>query len=81
MPPLNSLTVAFIGDYSTRLPNVAMFQQLDALLEIGVQRGRLASDYRVYGVRYLAEAHDNGMALFDALKERLTHWDVIINVI
>lgn len=81
VPPLDSLTVAFVGDFSRQAPSEAMLQQLDALLEIGRERGRLAEDYRVNGVRYVAEGGESGKALFDALKERLLHWDVLINVI
>lgn len=75
-----SLTIAFIGDFSALPPAEAQLRQAETLLGEAVQRGHLAANYRAYGVRYLAEAHDNGLALFSALALRWPQWDVLINV-
>lgn len=80
VPASSSLTIAFMGDFSARPPDEALLRQADTLLGEAVQRGHLAANYRAYGVRYLAEAHDNGMALFAELERRWPQWDVLINV-
>lgn len=77
-PPL---TVAFAGDYSARLPSEAQLRQAETLLAEAVLRGRLRPDYRAYGVRYLAEAQDNGDALWRELSRRWwRHYDAVIDV-
>lgn len=78
--PGASLTVAFIGDYSARAPSEAQLRQAETLLGEAVQRGRLTPDYRAYGVRYLAEAADNGDALWAELARRWAHWAAVISV-
>lgn len=84
MPPTNTTTtaaaaaytIAFIGDYSQVAPSQAQMDQAHALTAASVNNGRLHREFRVFGVRTMAESRQALMSAVESCWRR--HWRSVI---
>ncbi|XP_078620532.1 uncharacterized protein LOC144887281 isoform X2 [Branchiostoma floridae x Branchiostoma japonicum] len=63
-----SIAVSFVGDYTSRLPNQAAQDAAKAIINCGVQLGKVTSTYRLRGHRDVKDTECPGDTLYDHIK-------------
>ncbi|XP_052866823.1 peptidoglycan recognition protein-like isoform X3 [Anopheles cruzii] len=69
----DSIGVAFIGNFDQIRPTPRSLEQLDLLLQCGVELGELTDDYQLYGALQLQSTNSPGQRLYAKLQEH-DHW-------
>lgn len=69
----NDVAVAFsiMGDYSHKLPNEEALDAVQAMIECGIQLGKITPDYKMYGHRDVRATECPGDTLYELIKT----WD------
>lgn len=65
--------IAFIGNYNNLAPTDEQMQTLEALLENGVKKGYITSDFKLYGARQWQATQSPGIKLYERLQKH-KHW-------
>ncbi|XP_055842279.1 peptidoglycan-recognition protein SA-like [Episyrphus balteatus] len=68
---LNSLGVAFIGNFTSHLPSPNAFNSLKNLLRCGVNLGELSPNYKILAARQVSNTISPGLPIFGEIQE----WD------
>ncbi|XP_068087076.1 peptidoglycan recognition protein 3 [Anabrus simplex] len=81
-PRYNSISIGicFIGDYRTELPSEEMLNLAQSLIECGIARGSIRSDYKLLGHRQVRSTECPGEALFNHI-QTWSHWDPMIDIV
>lgn len=70
-----SMGIAFIGTFNNEPPPKKQLDACKKLIQKGVELGKIAKDYKLFGHRQLASTLSPGDKLFDILKE----WPHFVN--
>ncbi|PSN41491.1 Peptidoglycan-recognition protein LB [Blattella germanica] len=71
-----SIGISFIGDYRTELPTAEMLSLAKSMIQCGVERGSIASDYKLIGHSQVRRTECPGQALLNEIK-KWPHWEPI----
>nr|XP_022912534.1 peptidoglycan-recognition protein 2 [Onthophagus taurus] len=63
-----SLGLAFIGTYTSKLPNEKQLEAAKKLISCGVEKGELAQKYKLLGGRTVSATQSPGLKLFQEIK-------------
>ncbi|XP_019648044.1 PREDICTED: peptidoglycan-recognition protein SC2-like isoform X2 [Branchiostoma belcheri] len=63
-----SIAVSFVGDYTSRLPNQAALNAAKAIIDCGVQLGKVTSGYRLKGHRDVGSTACPGDTLYSHIR-------------
>ncbi|XP_067015636.2 peptidoglycan-recognition protein SB1 [Anabrus simplex] len=75
-----SIGICFIGDYRAVLPSETMLDLSKSLIECGVDRGSIKSDYKLLGHRQVRPTECPGDALYNLI-QTWPHWDPMIDIV
>lgn len=69
----DSICIAFIGTFIAYPPSRAQLSAAEQLIALGLELGKLSSDYRLFGHRQLAPFESPGLALYKII-QTWPHW-------
>lgn len=69
----DSISIAFIGNYSSIDPTEKQLLATQRLLEVGIENGKLHPNYRLFGHRQLMPTESPGNKLYEIIKT-WPHW-------
>jgi N-acetylmuramoyl-L-alanine amidase len=68
-----------MGDYSNKLPNDAALHAVKAMIECGIQLGKITPDYKMYGHRDVGHTECPGNSLY-SLINTWNHYDTNVPI-
>jgi len=71
-----SIGISFIGTFNSVIPSKAQLHAAQKLIELGVEDGKIASDYKLLGHRQVTETLSPGDALYSVI-QKWPHWSLI----
>ncbi|KAL7734042.1 hypothetical protein ACLKA6_011727 [Drosophila palustris] len=74
LPQESSLVLAFVGDFSVRLPSSCQLEMAEALLRESQRRKKLQPGYQLYALRNVSRGERDA----DALQHQLRHWPAYV---
>ncbi|CAH0555775.1 unnamed protein product [Brassicogethes aeneus] len=64
-----SLGIAFIGNFSDKLPNSKQMKAFKNFLAYGVKTGEIDKDYKLFGARQVSATQSPGLRLYRAIQK------------
>lgn len=67
----NRIAVAFsiMGNYMTRIPNQKAIEALKAIISVGISKGKIEKDYRLYGHKDVGNTKCPGIKLYELISK------------
>jgi hypothetical protein len=69
-----SVSIAVIGDFTERIPTPGAIQAVKGMIRVGVERGVVTPDYKLYGHRDAIATSGPGNCLYKMI-QRWPHYD------
>lgn len=68
-----SIGISFIGTFNTVKPSKQQLYVVQKLIELGVEKGKIAPDYKLLGHRQVSQTVSPGDALYSVI-QTWPHW-------